>query len=240
MHRLFLTLVLLSSTSIASADFIDYGDFNGSDVMFLGVTEDTREAGDLSDYGAPTVVGNSLDFDPTDFESSVDNSGSHINDAQLNFTMMATNNSSIGTVTIAEGGDYTLIGVGDAMAEASYGAAIFWEILEVDGQSVTGLNGSAGFNNSFELPGDEGTAVIWEDSVTIDFDSFLADLNIFGSATKVEFAINNTLATAAKGGSAFIAKKDVGLGITVNQIPEPGSAVVLLAAMALIANRRRR
>ncbi|MEM9410010.1 MAG: PEP-CTERM sorting domain-containing protein [Planctomycetota bacterium] len=241
MLRLTLTFCFLIFTSVAAADFIDYGDYVGDDVMFLNVTEDTREAGDMSDFGAPTVVGNTLDFDPTDFDSSVNNSGSHINDAQLNFTLMANQNASIDTVTLEEGGDYTLIGLGSALAQASYGAAVFWDIIEIDGQTVSGLSGSGSFSDSFELPDDEGTAVVWEDSITFDFNAILASLSLSGSVTKVEFAIDNTLATAAAdGGSAFIAKKDVGLNIVVNQIPEPSVAGILVASLALAGLRRRK
>jgi hypothetical protein len=75
---------------------------------------------------------------------------------------------------------------------------------------------------------DEGlsTAEGWSGVLELDILAFLEGNDVDGLATKIDFSIRNTLtATAADGGSAFIAKKDFN-GVTIT-IPEPSSLGLL-------------
>jgi hypothetical protein len=70
---------------------INYGNFMGNTVMYTQVTEDTNSPGDSPPlFGAPTVSGNSLDFNPVGFDAnSTGGSGPDITDGQLLFGIMA-------------------------------------------------------------------------------------------------------------------------------------------------------
>ena len=83
------------------------------------------------------------------------------------------------------------------------------------------------------------TAETWTGALDLDVAAFLADNNIDGLATKIEFSIENVLeATAANGGAAFIAKKDFnGVSIT---IPEPTSLGLLGTLLCCLAVGYRR
>jgi hypothetical protein len=230
-------LGLLSATS--NAFMMNYGDFNGSTVMYLDVTE--SNPGPTALFGAPSIFGDLLDFNPVGFNAS-SSGAAVIVDAQLNTTIMSTNNQPITQVIFNEAGDYTLAGLGPALANATVGMAVMVDVIEVNGvpQFVSGGSytmtfapaGSTG-NGSYSLPGDLGTTVPWTGSLSVDVNA------IVPGATKVQIVLDNTLtATAANGGSAFIAKKDFrGLTITV---PEPATVSILSIALLGLAGLRRR
>jgi predicted RNA-binding protein len=232
--------------STVSADLFMYGDLVGDDVMYLDIQEDTRMTPNML-FGAPDISGNKLDFDPTMFTAGADGSNpSQITDAQLNFTLMSNDNSfAIEQVIIEENGDFTLTGLGNAQALATVGTAVNFTILELNGMPAVVPDGSAVMtftpdgSGEFSLD-DEGisTAEPWAGVLNIDISQFLIDNNIDGFATKIEFAIDNTLtAAAADGGAAFIAKKDFN-GVTIT-IPEPSSLVLFASMLVGLAGYRR-
>lgn len=232
--------------SAASAD-INYGNFSGTDFDFLNVTEDSTSGDPLPLFGAPTVSGNSLDFNPTFSANSV-GGGLDIVEGQLNFTIVANDGAVIDSLDFAEAGDYTLVdpgAIGTLATAASVSAAFFIEILEIDGVPVAGINSN--YNMTFTPSGgtfnvvEDGTAltVIWEGSLFIDVQQILDDLDIDGQATMVAVALNNTLVASSESGTgAIIAKKDFD-GLTVTVIPAPGAMALLMLA-GLSAGRRRR
>ncbi len=233
------TIALLAGT--AQAATIPYGDFNGSTVMYLGVTEDTRELpGAL--FGIPSVTGDTLDFDPQSFSSESSGLASEIVDAQLNFTAMDTSGNGISQISVTERGDFTLSGLaGEAVA--TIGAPVFISIIEVDsGPLANPIDWSGAL--TFTSDGDfflteEGIGTgQFTGSLLIDIAQILADAGVSGNVTKLEFAMDNTLSTASvEGTSAFIAKKDAD-GVVIT-IPEPGSLALVAAGSLLIARRRR-
>ena len=243
----FIAILLLASQ--ANAILIEYGDFPGADVMYLGVTEDTRDSPNAL-FGAPSILGNTLDFDPTSFSagvsSSTGTSESMIVDGQLNFTLMS-NDDSVGLddVLFNESGDYTLTGLGSAQATASVAAPVRWTITHVDGaplaNPVSGADSMTFSPNggSYALPGDVGTGVLWDGELTVDVDGFAAANGITGNVTKVEFVLDNTLSVAAAdGGSASIFKKDFS-GVTIT-VPEPSSLALFGLGLLALAGIRRK
>lgn len=247
-------LLMSSMTKAASMNWGDLSDAAG-DVMFLQVSEQNTEPTLL--FGQPTAVGNQLRFDPQNFQSASSGGASNLIDSTATTTIMANAGKSINTLQFTELGDYTLSGLNGGQAQATVGAAFFYTVLEVDGAPVTLqtetaslqiTTGAGMFGGEYNRPGDDGTAVPWQGSVSIDLDAYLASQSLDGSVTKVRLRFDNTLSTAADAVSnAFIKKKEAGgvvittnIPIDTNQIPEPTSGLMLLVACGVIATRRRR
>ncbi len=59
----------VAQTSVQAAA-INYGDFSGSTVMYLGVTEKANSPVNAEPlFNAPTIVGDELDFNPSGFSA---------------------------------------------------------------------------------------------------------------------------------------------------------------------------
>src|ERR1700680_1582955 len=129
--------LLLLASSLQAVP-IDYGDFTGTHVSFLQVTEDS--ATDPTPlWGAPTLSGDGITFSPTaTFSASASNGSSDITDGKLNTTIKPNNVNvgSIHNILINERGDYTLAGTGTASTSASVSAPVFLTLTEVNGSSV--------------------------------------------------------------------------------------------------------
>lgn len=239
-------LFLCAQPSILMGAII-YGDFTGTSVTYLGVTE--SNATDEEKFGAPEIQGDELDFNPTNFRAQSDG-GAVINDSQLNLTIMSNSpDTPIGTVIIREAGDFTLSGLGDAQAEATVGTTVQFTVKEVGGQPLSPacvgteqLMFAPTASGAFALPGDQGTATPWSGRMDYDVSALLASCNVAGDATEVDVVLNNTLtAVAADGGAAFIAKKDF-RGLVIN-IPEPSGGCLsmgMIAGLGVMLRRRLR
>lgn len=219
------------------------GVFAGTTVDYLAVSESNNHGIPL--FGAPSVSGDVIDFDPASFIAQ-SSGAADTTDGQLNFNVMSKHNATpITTLVFDEAGDFTLSGLGAALAEATVSMAVKINVLEVGGVPSfiggpfanmvftpvgAGLpNPNGGF---YVLPTDKGTAVPWSGHLVYDITA------IHPNATKVEVVLDNTLtATGANGGSARIAKKDFS-GLTVT-VPEPSSAF-LAVALALTGTFTRR
>jgi len=252
-------LVALSLTqTAATAGTFYWGDIAGADVMFLDVTENNGLSSSLfapmPGTGGPTVVGNSLYLDPQGFASQ-SNGSAHLIDSTFSTTLMAGPDGAIDDITITELGDYSLGGLSGGQASAEIGAAFFWTILEIDNQAVsfatqaTNLilgTGSGPNGGKYARPGDDGTAVIWSGTASIDLGGFLDSLQLSGSVTKVRLTFDNTLQTAAdQVSNAFIKKKSIAIVVGTpdgnGNVPEPTSAVLMgLGLLAAPWRRRRR
>ena len=232
-----------SSPAVVTAAIL-YGDFTGTTVMYLDVTESNGT--DVQKFGAPNIFGDQLDFNPTNFRAQSDGAAV-IEDSQLNMTIMSiTTGTPITDVFIDEAGDFTLSGLDPAQAMATVGTNVMFTVTHVGGNIISPVCVGTdqvvftpNANGEFMLPGDQGTATPWTGNLDYDIEALLASCGVGGEATKVEVVLDNTLtATAANGGAAFIAKKDFrGLTITV---PEPSSLGLLLAAFAGVSAFMRR
>jgi hypothetical protein len=200
------------------------------------ISESTSTGGEL--FGPATEQGDlAVDFNPTMFKSLSTGAESEIVDSQLSFMVTA---SPILKVWIKESGDYALIGGPGTTATAQVNVDVFWEVVEIDGVAVPGMDGqtSASLGN-FSLPASGFAAGSWDGMVEVDIEGFLAANSVTGRATKVNFTLDNKLSTASVvGSSAFVAKKDVDIII---HVPEPASASLLgMGAVALLLGTRRR
>lgn len=238
-----LTLVLAMTAGAAVAAPISYGNFSGSDVDYLNVTENS-----LTDvpplFGMPTVSGNTLNFTPTNFVASTSGGGVDITDGLLTSLVMATGGAPILSVDVSESGLYTLSGAGTAATAAAVATPVFLTILQIDNANITpfaiqGLLNATPSGGTFDLIADGGTNVAWSSSLTIDVAAAVAARGFSGNATKLQLTLDNTLVAASQAQStAIIGKDDV--TITVNT-PEPSSlALAALGLAVVLAGRVRR
>ncbi len=249
-----MALLGFSHTS-ASAGTFSWGDIAGTDVMFLDVKENNSEVTSLfapePGTGGPTVLGNSLHLDPQNFASQSQNNSADLIDSQLSTVIMAGPGGSLEGITISELGDYSLGGLIGGQASAEVGAAFFWTVLEIDNASVglatqaTNLilgSGAGPNGGQYDRPGDDGTAVIWSGTASIDLGGYLDSLNLAGNVTKLRLTFDNTLQTSAEDGStAFIKKKSIDIDVDVDPvIPEPTTAMLLCLGIATVHCGRRR
>lgn len=244
-------VALALAASQANAAMV-YGNFSGDTVDYIAVTEDTNTGDTLPLFGAPTVSGDSLDFDPVGFSASSSGGGApDFTDGQLSFMIEAKSGNVINSLLLTEAGDTSLgRGLGSLDdAETEVTADIFIDILEVDGVPINQINVSGAMtftpsSGSYSLSGDGGGSsafqTSWTGSYFVDFLPVLTANGITGDVTKVSVNLDNTLrAASATGSSAFIAKKDFDGGVNItpnpdqNMIPEP--ATVTLAALGMLA-----
>ena len=232
-----------------SAAPINYGNFNGTNVMYLGVTEDSS-TDPTPLFGPPTVTNDSLSFNPVSFGATATGAGGvDITDGSLKSTIMTVGSKRIHKVSFAEAGDYTFAGsTGTTATAASVGAGFFLQVIELDGVGVApiAINGNMAFTPSggtFDFVNDpHGPAAIWNGTVNFDIDAALAAQNITGQATKILLSLDNTLLATSEAGTASIIKKKTFDGVSIivdTNVPEPASmAFVALAGTALLIRRK--
>ena len=215
--RLTTLVVALAFCSFASADIINYGDFEADNVTFIDVTEISLEDGAL--YGAPDVVGDTLDLPATGFISESVNGEIDFLDGRLSFMVEAAPGNTINSITLEEFGAYFTFG---EESIASVGAIAFVETLE------GGL-----FTDEFQFTFDGSNGPDsggWIESLTISFPE----------TSKITVTLDNQLFTFADDpGVAFIDKKGVNISVGL-VVPEPTSSVLILMGFAGLAYRRRR
>jgi hypothetical protein len=240
------------SIGVVNGELIVYPDQMGNTVWFRDIAEDSgTDATPL--YGSPTVAGNSLDFNPVNFNSfSAGAAGSDITDGTLVMKIEAKPGNGITELLYSEAGDFTLLGFGTDSTLASVSSSFFVNILQVDGVGITPVNLDLVMNifpqnGVYELASLGGGPIQkgnWTGSLLIDIGQALTDaghsFNL--GATLISVSLDNTLSTLSEDGtSAFIAKKDFG-GTSITVVPEPASAALaaLSVAGALWIARRYR
>ena len=183
----------------AAAAVINYGDFSGTSLMYLDVTETANTPGDMEPlFGEPSVTGNKLGFDPKGFVASASSGSLDITDGQLNFTLVARDPSVLTTITLAEGGDYSLVGTGTAATRVIYGVSVgSIRVLEVDGVALATPVGLAGASASAsdDLSGGPDALTPWNLSLAYDMNAALnaAGVSYTRGATRVEISIDDSL-----------------------------------------------
>lgn len=236
---------LASATLLAAP--LNHGNFFGATVDYLNVTETSNFPLNVEPkFGAPTITGDSLDFDPQGFSVTSIGGVPAFMDVQLNFTIMSHINRAITNIRVDELGDFSLLGIGTANTAISYALSLasikVFEIDHVPLASPLTLP-SLSVSGSENLISSPGSGQSWSLSADYDVAQSLLNSGIpfnFG-ATKIEIALDNTLAALSESQSiAFVAKKDVGgVSISVETIPEP-SSLMMLAGFCLAGSAFRR
>ena len=176
---------LITGTEALEAS-INYGDFAGNTVNFLQVTEDSG-TDPTPLYGAPSVFGDSLDFNPVSFSATATGAaGSDITDGTLSMMMAANPGHFIDIVKFDEAGDITMIGAGGVGTYASVTANFNIEIQEVDGVGIGSINLVTPMtftpsNGDWDLLNDGPGPIVggsWSGMLMVDLTQALIDNNI--------------------------------------------------------------
>lgn len=247
-----IALLLCSAAALPSfAATINYGDFDGTSVMFLDVTEESDKP--LPLYGAPTVVGNSLFFSPQQFKASSVNNvpPNDRTDGHLTFMVMSKNlGGAMTQISFDESGAFTVAGflasnTDDTYAEATGTGTL--TVLEIDGSAVIPFLIPIDLTVAFD-PNGPGAPVVtnrwrflsegaatgrWDGNQLLDIKQSLINggrqVNV--GATKIAINFDNILVAQSEPlGRADIDKK-LFLEITT-VVPEP--ATIAMLAFALI------
>lgn len=231
--------MLMATAGVTNAGMIyHHGTHSGSTVTFADVTEDNDST--QAHYGSFDTIIDTLTFDPISFGvQDNDLVSSELLDSELMTMIVAHDGFALDTLSFGEVGDYTIVTEGSVGVSLAY----FWEINEVDGNTITPITGSGIEPFSAATTG----SGLWDVSFVIDLPSELADFETengveLGSfITKATLRFDNTLsADGLNGGTAFIKKKTFdGIAVTT-MVPEPGTLSGLLLGLCGIAFTRRR
>jgi hypothetical protein len=243
---------LFAAAGPAAAIPINYGNHVGTDVTYVAVTEDSA-TDPVPLFGAPTVTGNSIDFNPLGFAASSSNGGSDITDGNLTFMVIAHANRRIDSLILNESGDTTMAGNVTPGSMGTATAVFASGVLDIHEVDFVGINHiTIPFSLTFSPSG--GTYFLgtdggggpafntqWTGSVTLDIEAILIANAVTGGATKISIALDNTLtAVSETGTTALIGKKDFG-GVAIRaEVPEPSTLGLCGVALAVLALRRRR
>jgi hypothetical protein len=242
-------VILMATPSTQASYFTNYGNFAGTTVNFLGVSESSVTES-IPLYHDPIVAGNTLDFNPQNFGAFASGAGGiDLTDGQLSLKMLATNGYAIPTIHFWEVGDFTLAGSGTANTWVDVSARYYINITKVDGVGITPINitNSMVFSpvgsGTFTLPSNPGPLQAWGGSIVFDINNALtlAGVPYLLGATEVQFGLDNSLLALSEAGTvAFIAKKDFqgSVGISVI-VPEPTIFALTLCGAGLLISRRK-
>jgi hypothetical protein len=239
----FVVAALVFVATSARAAVIVYGNFGPipPGISFLGVQESSgTDAVPL--YGPPTPsAAPGLDFNPVNFVASSTGANADVTDGQLNFSVKAA--GGIGELSLFEGGDYSLNGIGSAPASVFAGLSMRLTITEVDNVAVAPINVPVSAN-SFSANSPPNAFAGWNLGLLQTLQAALVGVPHTIGATKVDVAIDNDLtAISSVNSTALIAKKEfqVAVNSDISQIsPEPGALLVGMAVCGFLGRRRAR
>ena len=131
---LFSTLGVLVAVTSAHADFIQYGDFEGDNVSYIDVTENSITPGAL--YGQPDIVGDALEFPGTGFISQSEDGATSLLDGRLSLIVESNNGQEFSSITIEEFGAYLTFGDSVAFVNAVAFVETVDEFFRVNSNSL--------------------------------------------------------------------------------------------------------
>jgi hypothetical protein len=204
---------------------VNHGDFLGTSVDFIAVSETTLSVGDAEPlWGAPALAGSGdqLVFFPPAFISQCTLGGSDVTQSELTTNITAHSGGSIETIMLAENGDVTLTSFppfGTAATNASAALSGTVTVTETTSGPITPVvipfTGTFTPAGSFALPIDFGTK-LWSGSISIDVASAVP-----GATVAVLTLDNNLAANCGPGNSGAKIQKKVVSGPSVAILVNP-------------------
>jgi hypothetical protein len=233
----------------AAGAVIIYGDMAGTTVVYKDVKEDSITDPGTPLFGAPSITGDTLEFNPTSFGASSSSGTPGFHEGTLSSEIHANTGFFIDGIRFTERGDFLLAGFGGVGTLSSVTADLFIDVIEIDGNPVSINLGPGPFSMVFTPSDgnynllDDGPGPLvtgdWEGLLTVSVAQELADLGYVGNATRVKISLDNEVnAISEVGTTAEIHKKDVD-GLTITMIPEPSTVVLLVAGLLGLAGFRR-
>lgn len=243
-------VVYLSAPVDAAIMYGDFSDIPPGAVMYLDVTESSStDPVPPPQYGAPSITGNTLDFDPTAFGAHAENGvpGADLTDGQLNFGFMTVAGAGLKSLTLRESGDFSLVGAGTTITSVAAGIFAEVEISHVNHTALADpITVIASTQFSAALTTSPGLNQPWGNVLFVDFGPALINAGFNPSvdfATKGEVVINDTLAAISEinpNTIAFIAKKDFKVRPGVGIVPEPTTTALCGLALLICGTTSRR
>lgn len=204
-------------------------------------------------FGAPTGVGNSLQFFPTAF-SAVGGAGSFDDTHSLLQVEMESLNPTFDTIdiiNITEFGDALISGPGGTAA-----TAIFLRMsgtITITETTAGAINETFNWSGTFNVgtPAGAGAAFFdyttnlgntnWSGTASIDVGALLATKGIFDGATKAVLTYNDQIQAFSEATtSATVNKKAAtGPGVIIEVIPEPTTGLLLAGGLIALGIRAR-
>lgn len=227
-YRQFVGPIVLSLSLLLAAPAdaqINHGDFLGTSVDFLQVTETTQTVGDPATlWGAPEIAGggDQLIFFPPAFTSSCAAGSNDTTSSLLTMDISAQPGGHIQILTLVEDGDTILVSSPPFGTPATNATASMTGTLTVTETTsgpiapvVIPWSGTFVPSSTFSLPGNFGTSN-WNGRVDIDVES------VVPLATEATLAWDNTLTTnCAPGASSATMQKKVVNGPVVAIMVNP-------------------
>lgn len=250
-------LALIFSTAMVSqAASINHGNFMGTEVNYVSVTESsTTDTVPL--FGTPIVVGNQLRFfEPVPLPNPSLGFGAFsvggtadVTDGFLSFMLRSKPGKGIGLLSFREGGDYSLAGF--APDQAKVIASLIVNSIRVD--EVSGLAvapipvpGPHVATSMYQLPGDPPVDN-WSNFLGYNIQAAVENAGYpsTSAATKITVRLNDTLQALSQSSSvANIVKKQFNVNVETridrDFVPEPSSMALALFSMIALASSRRR
>ncbi len=215
-----ISIMIIASPAAFAQVKVNYGDFLGTDMAFLSVTETNHQPPPkpATLWGVPAVQGNGLQFYPQTFSATSVGGGVDQAGSQLQMRISAAPPSTLNLITINEFGDIDLSGVGTGQTGTFASMSGFVTVTETSGGPIapetipfTGIFTPTDLSG---LPNNLGQT-LWKGNVVVDIGA------VVPNATKAMLSFDDDLMASSDEAwtTALIQKKVVLIQVTVGPAP---------------------